>query len=104
MRRLKWLSGQAFQGLYDAAPTPTNASQFLRIDGIDLVINCKRCAPHAEALSLNGLPGIDAADLNRWPAGAALRAAMHQIVATRHCMFSVFLTAHSCYFMRCLSE
>ena len=40
--RLKWQSGQAFQGLYDAAPTHTNASQFLRIDGNNLVINCKR--------------------------------------------------------------
>ena len=75
LRRLKWVSGQAFQGLYDAAPTPANASQFLRIDGIDLVINCKRCAPHAEALSVNGSIGRGAADLDRWPAGVARRAA-----------------------------
>lgn len=40
--RLKWVSGQAFADLYDGAPTPTNASQFLRIDGNNLVINCKR--------------------------------------------------------------
>ena len=91
MRRVKWLSGQAFHGLYDAAPTPANASQFLRINGIDLVINCKRCAPNAdsgpftsEALLLNGLSWIDAEDLHRWPAGAALRAAMHQAQLHTH--------------------
>lgn len=43
-RRLKWLSGQAFAGMYDAAPTSSNASQFLRINGNNLVIDCKRCA------------------------------------------------------------
>ena len=75
VHRLKWVSGQAFQGLYDAAPTPANASQFLRINGIDLVINCKRCAPDAEALSINSSIGVGAADLDRWPAGVAVRAA-----------------------------
>ncbi|CAK0785155.1 hypothetical protein CVIRNUC_008361 [Coccomyxa viridis] len=42
--RLKWLSGQAFAALYDAAPTHHNASQFLRINGNDFVIDCKRAA------------------------------------------------------------
>ena len=42
VRRLKWLSGQAFANLYDATPTPHNASQFLRINGNDFVIDCKR--------------------------------------------------------------
>lgn len=42
--RLKWQSGQPFAGQFDAAPTTTNATQFLRIDGNQLVINCKRCA------------------------------------------------------------
>ena len=40
--RLKWLSGQPFDGKFDAAPTPTNATQFLRVDGNNLVINCKK--------------------------------------------------------------
>ena len=36
------MTGRPFEDLYDAAPTPTNASQFLRIDGNNLVVNCKR--------------------------------------------------------------
>ena len=48
--RLKWQSGQPFAGMFDAAPTTTNATQFLRIDGNQLVIDCKRCAcmPHED--------------------------------------------------------
>ena len=45
MRRLKWQSGQPFDGMYDAAPTTLNDTSFLRIDGNQLVIDCKRCAP-----------------------------------------------------------
>ena len=41
--RLKWQSGSPFAKIFDAAPTSVNASQFLRIDGHDLVIDCKRC-------------------------------------------------------------
>lgn len=40
--RLKWLSGQPYAGKYDAAPTSTNATQFLRVDGNSLVIDCKK--------------------------------------------------------------
>ncbi|CAL8463261.1 g2795 [Coccomyxa elongata] len=42
--RLKWQSGSPFAQIFDAAPTSVNASQFLRIDGHDLVIDCKRAA------------------------------------------------------------
>lgn len=42
--RLRWRSGQPYDGLYDAAPTSTNATQFVRIHNGDLVIDCKRCA------------------------------------------------------------
>lgn len=45
LRRLKWLSGRPFADMYDAAPSPVNATQFLRIFNNDLVINCKRCCP-----------------------------------------------------------
>ncbi len=71
--------------MYDAAPTPTNASQFLRIDGIDLVINCKRCMPHAQALSLDNSDEIGSAGMNKRPLGVAVRAAMHRAesIATR---------------------
>ena len=41
-RRLKWVSGQPFAGRYDALPTTTNQTQFLRIDGNSLVIDCKK--------------------------------------------------------------
>ena len=40
--RLKWLSGQPFAGQFDAAPTSVNATQFLRVDGNNLVIDCKK--------------------------------------------------------------
>ncbi len=40
--RLKWKSGNAFAKIFDAAPTSVNASQFLRVDGHNLVIGCKR--------------------------------------------------------------
>jgi hypothetical protein len=40
--RLKWGSGVAYADMYDAAPTATNASNFLHIYNNDLVINCKR--------------------------------------------------------------
>ena len=40
--RLKWVSGQPFAGRYDALPTTTNQTQFLRIDGNSLVIDCKK--------------------------------------------------------------
>lgn len=40
--RLKWTSGQAFAGRYDEAPTQTNATQFLRVDGNSIVIDCKK--------------------------------------------------------------
>lgn len=40
--RLKWKSGNPFAKIFDAAPTSVNASQFLRVDGHNLVIGCKR--------------------------------------------------------------
>ena len=40
--RLKWVSGQPFAGRYDALPTTNNQTQFLRIDGNSLVIDCKK--------------------------------------------------------------
>ena len=45
--RLRWRSGQAYDGLYDAAPTSVNATQFVRVHDGDLVIDCKRCAAAA---------------------------------------------------------
>lgn len=42
--RLKWASGQPYDGMYDAAPTTVNATQFVRVHDGDLVIDCKRCA------------------------------------------------------------
>ncbi|KAK9917541.1 hypothetical protein WJX75_005540 [Coccomyxa subellipsoidea] len=42
--RLKWKSGNPFAKIFDAAPTSVNASQFLRVDGHNLVIGCKRAA------------------------------------------------------------
>jgi hypothetical protein len=42
--RLRWASGQPYDDLYDAAPTPVNATQFVRIHDGDLVIDCKRAA------------------------------------------------------------
>ena len=96
MRRLKWVSGQAFQGLYDAAPTPANASQFLRIDGIDLVINCKRCAPQAEALSnqqLNWDRCCRSGQVASWSGTEGCICIELNFIATRHCKFSAFPTA-----------